>query len=149
MEERTCKKCNKSKTIDLFPKNGISRGRSFKYHSCYKCLAKAKVETKQDCRTPKGRFGRSQRCAKRRNLEWTISFEDFCLLIVLPCHYCGATTIHNGSGLDRIDNSKGYTLENVIPCCPPHNYLRHKSLSVAQTEMAVLALMAFDELAGI
>jgi len=73
------------------------------------------------------------RDAKRFNRVFEISFEDFCRLTQLPCHYCGsppATVSANSkfvngqwtyNGLDRIDNAKPYTMENVVPCCATCN----------------------------
>jgi 5-methylcytosine-specific restriction endonuclease McrA len=69
--------------------------------------------------------------AKNRGLDFSIPDSVFIDLVQKSCHYCGAppsniakvsTRKHrNGeviySGLDRIDNTKGYTPENVVPCC--------------------------------
>ena len=63
-----------------------------------------------------------------RNYEWGISKEDFRNLTSQPCHYCGAPPVdifnkgryssdYKANGLDRVDNLKGYILENVVPCC--------------------------------
>lgn len=62
--------------------------------------------------------------------EFDISFEDFIYLSKLNCYYCdseptnktqGSTYSVNGdfvyNGLDRVDNTKGYTKDNVVPCC--------------------------------
>lgn len=42
------------------------------------------------------------------------------------CVYCGDT--HN-IGLDRIDNSKGHTLDNVVPCCYECNIARSNNFT--------------------
>lgn len=67
--------------------------------------------------------------AKRRNYSFDISMEDFRLIIAQPCHYCGIapyqTHRHDGTsksvavfnGLDRVNNTIGYTTDNVVPCC--------------------------------
>ncbi len=66
--------------------------------------------------------------AEDRQLVWEISDIVFDTLTSEPCFYCGATPANehatkdtNGSfiynGIDRTDSSKGYTLENVVPCC--------------------------------
>lgn len=66
--------------------------------------------------------------AKNRKLIFDLSFELFLKISQQNCHYCGlkpsnrqSATGNNGdfiySGLDRKDNSKGYTLDNVVPCC--------------------------------
>jgi hypothetical protein len=72
--------------------------------------------------------------AQKRGLEFTVSKEEFAALVVKPCHYCGSAsgifygrsnntrTAHNG--LDRVDNSKGYTIPNVVPCCKACNYMK-------------------------
>lgn len=71
-------------------------------------------------KTPLGRFNRLKEDSKKRNIDLSISLEEFKLLINKNCFYCdnnlGLKTIY-GVGLDRLDNTKGYTLDNVVPCC--------------------------------
>jgi hypothetical protein len=66
--------------------------------------------------------------AKRRNIPFELSEEKFLELTKQNCFYCGKepSTVHkndynNGNyihnGIDRIDSSKGYTIENCVPCC--------------------------------
>lgn len=66
--------------------------------------------------------------AKRRKLPFELSFEQFINLTQQNCHYCNAELenfhLNHGSisgfsynGIDRKDNTKGYTLENSLPCC--------------------------------
>lgn len=74
---------------------------------------------------PKQRFGDSKRNAKQRNREWTIPFDLFCTLIDTPCRYCGNPTQKTKSGLDRIDNERGYTPDNVCPCCTRCNWMKN------------------------
>lgn len=38
------------------------------------------------------------------------------------CHYCHRTDVR--MGCDRIDNSKGHTTTNVVPCCKECNFAR-------------------------
>lgn len=51
--------------------------------------------------------------AKKRAHEFSLSVDDFEKIVSEPCHYCGDYFV----GIDRKDNSKGYTLENSLPCC--------------------------------
>jgi hypothetical protein len=71
-----------------------------------------------------------QHGAKRRKLEWSLSQEEFEKLIFSPCHYTGrkpntvikvtaASFLYNG--IDRVDNQKGYSLRNCVPCCSEVN----------------------------
>jgi hypothetical protein len=61
------------------------------------------------------------------------------------CFYCDSSLLNiiTGSGLDRIDNSQGYTPENTLPCCYSCNSLRGDRLTVEETEIAVQAIIAF------
>ena len=75
--------------------------------------------------------------AKRRGLEFCLSKEEFLDIVTRPCIYCGAerTQIQrkndkrrNGSfeytGIDRYDTTKGYTVENCVPCCTKCNRIK-------------------------
>jgi len=69
-----------------------------------------------------------QHGAKARQLEWNLTDEQVAYLTKQQCYYCGAEPSQvshpakcNGvyvyNGLDRIDNDKGYMIDNVVPCC--------------------------------
>ena len=69
-----------------------------------------------------------KRTAKKRKLSFELSLEVFLHLIEMPCRYCGnppsnkkTSKRHFGSalysGLDRVDNTKGYIEGNVVSCC--------------------------------
>lgn len=66
--------------------------------------------------------------ASRRGHEFILTDEEFKALTEQDCHYCGvhpSTELtcksYNGhytyNGVDRVDNTKGYTKENTVPCC--------------------------------
>lgn len=67
------------------------------------------------------------RNAKMREIEWNLTFEEFCSLILKPCHYCGTeygTTTKmkfgdrlNHNGVDRFYNDVGYNITNCVACC--------------------------------
>lgn len=46
-------------------------------------------------------------------------------------------------GLDRLDNSKGYEITNIVSCCTTCNYLRGDLLSPEETIVAVQAILKF------
>jgi len=59
--------------------------------------------------------------SKRRGLEFSLTLESFWCLRRSSCHYCGTV---NANGIDRKDNSVGYTENNALPCCYPCNRLK-------------------------
>jgi hypothetical protein len=90
---------------------------------------------------PSARFVSSVHYAKTRNLEWTIEKEDYIRLTELDCHYCNEPVRSSKVGLDRKKNEEGYTLENVVPCCPECNQIKsniftyEEFLELAKTEL--------------
>ena len=98
------------------------------------CLAKERArEICKARRLPFGEaafnalFRRIKRNADTRNLEWSLTSDQVRALSKQSCYYCGikpqqvisvsryGSYVYNG--LDRIDNSRGYTINNVVPCC--------------------------------
>lgn len=84
-------------------------------------------------------FNTYRKHARIRDLDFSLSKIEFEKLINTECFYCGKTEtnktqvqrsknlehryyLHNG--VDRIDNSKGYTLDNSIPCCKLCNHMK-------------------------
>lgn len=76
-------------------------------------------------RTKEARYKISKSLAIRRGLEWNISESDYFELISKRCHYRNHPLgISNGVCLDRVDNSKGYVIGNVVPCCGNCNRIK-------------------------
>lgn len=73
-------------------------------------------------KTPNGIYIRYKHSAKKRNILFSISENDFFDLLGQPCVYCGLLDVP--SGVDRVDNNLGYTKENCAPCCPECNYFK-------------------------
>jgi hypothetical protein len=67
------------------------------------------------------RFSVVKFAAKARGLPVLISKGEYAKLIVGACHWCGGTLSPTGGGLDRLDNTLGYTVANCVPCCPQCN----------------------------
>lgn len=74
--------------------------------------------------------------AKHRNLEWNLTEEQFANLINKNCFYCGElpskrqsvsykTDYELVNGIDRIDSTKGYTIDNCVPCCSKCNLMKN------------------------
>jgi hypothetical protein len=60
--------------------------------------------------------------AKESKREFLLTFEQFILLRKRPCFYCD--TENKPRGLDRVNNKKGYVIENVVPCCEICNRMK-------------------------
>lgn len=58
---------------------------------------------------------------KKKGLECDLTIEDMLDIMNHPCVYCGDT---KRIRCDRIDNSKGHTKDNVVPCCVECNKAR-------------------------
>lgn len=58
-----------------------------------------------------------------RKKSFNISYKDFLEKFWnKPCHYCG--DIIDGGGIDRVDSSVGYEIDNCVPCCGTCNRLK-------------------------
>lgn len=73
--------------------------------------------------------------ASRRLLDFKLTPEDFKNLIYLPCWYCGKERVNSQfrhglkysyNGLDRLDSYRGYSPDNVVPCCKFCNRMKGK-----------------------
>jgi hypothetical protein len=79
-------------------------------------------------------YNRYKNAAKQRSISFELSKDEFSKITSQNCHYCGIKPMqitvlsspHNGdyfhNGIDRLDNNKGYTIENSVPCCKNCNY---------------------------
>ena len=81
-------------------------------------------------------FSRYGKDAERRGLSFNLSVERFAELTASNCFYCDrkpasslkaahgyGAYIYNG--IDRVDNSLGYTVENCVPCCKNCNAIKN------------------------
>lgn len=75
--------------------------------------------------------------AKKRQIFFNLTREEFEVLILKNCSYCGSSPsnvkkirdfnevlLYNG--IDRVDNNKGYTTENSTSCCFLCNQAKHR-----------------------
>lgn len=62
--------------------------------------------------------------AQKRKYDFSLTISEFGEIITGNCKYCGEKT--TPMGVDRIDNTIGYTKENSTPCCKKCNYMKNK-----------------------
>lgn len=137
--------------ISSLHKTVRSKGRNFRYWLCIcKCgkltwirgetLKNKDIKGCTNCNLRLPNFGGSKRyifrdykaAAKKRNLEFTLTYEEFIYFLDQNCAYCGTlpgniftrnTEIpFNYQGIDRVDNTIGYTKENCLPSCHQCNW---------------------------
>jgi len=74
--------------------------------------------------------------ASTRGHKWELTDDQVRGLTGKNCHYCDrrpsnrfSTTSNTGdwvyNGLDRVDNTIGYRVDNVVPCCADCNMAKH------------------------
>lgn len=83
-----------------------------------------------------GLLGEYKDGAKARNIEWNLSNDDFVNLVTSNCIYCGDKPSFRKkhlkhykvnipvTGIDRIDSTKGYSIDNCVPCCSMCNKMK-------------------------
>ncbi len=68
--------------------------------------------------------------ARDRNLDFELTKEKFKMLISSCCYYCNiipskkiiySKDEYLYNGIDRLDNMRGYTEKNSVPCCEDCN----------------------------
>jgi hypothetical protein len=84
-------------------------------------------------------FSNYRYAAKKRNLKFLLTLEEFYKLILLPCYYCGIensnmltfnlksknkTVNFTYNGIDRLNSDLPYKFDNCVPCCKLCNQLK-------------------------
>lgn len=80
-------------------------------------------------------FSTYRKSALKRNLEFSLTRDQFEKLIFNVCKYCNnlPLQVHNKknsngaifyNGIDRVDNSLGYTIDNCVSCCKKCNWMK-------------------------
>ena len=71
--------------------------------------------------------------AVQRGLTFDITKEDYVDCTSGTCVYGQRSDVNvRHIGLDRIDNDKGYTKDNIQPCCSKHNFIRNRHFTVEE-----------------
>lgn len=63
--------------------------------------------------------------AKKKQISFNLCPKIFYKITNSPCYLCGESG-KNGIGIDRFDNTIGYTKKNSKPCCNYCNYMKNK-----------------------
>ncbi len=90
---------------------------------------------KKTINAKKEHFYRYKKDARKRNIDFNLSIEEFTKLISQDCFYCAIppnttrkidkNNSYLYNGIDRVDNNKGYTIENCVACCKMCNFAKN------------------------
>lgn len=86
-----------------------------------------------------------RRNAEKRGYQFDLAISDMITLTAGDCWYCGAEPSRPApnrrqdsglryNGIDRVDNSLGYTVDNCVPCCSECNVSKNTSSVESFTE---------------
>jgi hypothetical protein len=118
----SCKMCNYMKgslSVDVFIKRvehiltNQNRINGNLYPECFsnhKCLPYYRYKSR----------------ALEKQLDFSITNEDYENIIQNDCFLCGKQSDENNTnGIDRMDNNKGYVLDNINACCGECNFMKN------------------------
>ncbi len=131
-----CKECHNKSVVGWQKTSGKdSRLRSLKKYARSEGFKdKSRIRRK----TPSARFDQLLRASKNRNLPSNITLEVYLKLTENnQCIYCMGPLPLSGIGLDRIDNLKGYLLDNVLPCCGECNRIRSDVYTIEEMKTII------------
>lgn len=113
---KTCTKCGVLKEPDEFYKSKRRNGLSYTCRQCHRKTIKGYRTIVDSYNWNYRRLEKMRTKARRRGLEFTLTVEDYKNLKDGDlCHYCGDPM--EVVTIDRIDNNRGYILDNVVGCC--------------------------------
>ena len=138
-----CKNCKQ----DFNSKRSHSQFCSTK---CYRTFPEVKINyyartnlyQKKHSKEPARRYQKLQHKCKHEKRELDLTLTDCIDMWNKGCFYCKKSlSEETGCALDRLDNSKGYTKDNVVECCGPCNKIKNVYLSHEEMIIAMNAIM--------
>jgi hypothetical protein len=164
---RKCSVCFEEKTADQFHKTRSRCGKKYFCSMCKKCESIRDLETSrrngiyEEALDRKRRLNSISRTNPAHRAYWIvtnckswdikhgfgdphISEQSVIDMIINGCKYCGDSSPLM-MGLDRIDNSLGHTIDNVVPCCRRCNYIRGAMPIMAWDFISAYVKKAYDD----
>lgn len=117
-----CEDCKKERYVQYGNLN--SKGREFLKTGetpCNACATQRRSGENHQAWVGGGKFTTYKNTALRRGYVFELTLDQLNKLINSNCLYCGK----DGGGIDRYDNTIGYTINNSVPCCRPCNLSKH------------------------
>ena len=102
-----------------------SWGRSTRFtRECVNCRGYVVKHPDEETRAIHLRYRDIKHSANQRGHEFTLTKEEFIWLMKWSCFWCG----DKPTGIDRLENTEGYTMKNSVPSC--------KRCNVAKNDMS-------------
>jgi len=119
VSEETRKKISKANTGKVRSEEAKAKSRGFKPKQC--CQEMYKLDPTPNQGSLKGlrlskRVNEFRQHAAARGKEVKLTKLEIAELVMSNCYYCN-TRPKPYIGIDRVDSSKGYLRDNVVPCC--------------------------------
>jgi hypothetical protein len=115
---KTCTYCKEEKSIFKYSKR--LKNKEALRSVCKDCRREIKRKYRK---TPRGKYNKTKLASKSRGLDFSLTFEQYLQFENKPCNYCGF--VPDSVSLDRVDNSLGYHLDNVVSCCYMCNSMKY------------------------
>lgn len=113
--KKLCPKCGEWKLLSAYDKRPERPiGVKPKCKACTKAYQLDHLEIKK--------LASYRSAAKKRGLIFGITKEEFLTFWQKPCHYCGSDI--QTVGIDRIDSTRGYFMDNIVSCCAICNTMK-------------------------
>jgi hypothetical protein len=97
-----------------------------------------RLEREKYGRSKDGRFNVAVGAAKRAGRSRSIPKDLYAKFVTESCFYCGAEPGNTYAlWLDRVDCSRGYEPDNVVPCCGKCNKLKNNLMTKEETSAVV------------
>lgn len=119
----TCRNINRRERDKVYYENNRDKVRETQKSYRNKNKDSIKEWDKNYYKTPERRFNHHMNSAKQRFIPWDLTMEEFMEHWQKDCYYCADSIQY--IGLDRLDPSKGYEVDNVVSCCKKCNFAKH------------------------
>lgn len=122
-------KCNRCGNKTIIRSDRFSLNSKYTPKSCTSCINNLQKEIAEkkykilETKWLRGRINSIKSNAKTRNINIEINNDTIESIINKQCYYCGDDF---AKGIDRLDSSKSYSIENCVPCCYVCNRMKNK-----------------------
>lgn len=122
--KQPCTKCVKENDLSVDMKHS---NRNLKRWKGYHTIDRERKKMENVIRyrsTRQYRWSVLKTCAKKRGLSLCLEQDDVLKMMKEPCFYCERIGDNISHSLDRLDNEREYTANNVVTCCSQCNHMK-------------------------